>query len=522
MTDHLTPHDIDAADDEAFEQLARAAGAELRRPAPPDGMQRLRAARRRQQVTRSVVAGGAAVLLVGMGTFVALRGTDDPGDLATQPDPTVPTTPAEPSPTSPSVPEPTPTTTPEPTPTTIPTTVPGNAQVEEWLDGQRADGRTLVYRAAGDGTSAFGLVAQPTDGDDAAGIIVLPDGSTVVIPDEVVTGMWSTMRVHGLGDSVAVVSQVFPSASPDPVTVPVDLHLLDPATGEWTAGPELALDRGLGQGLHVLSVDGSLIVGRSVWDELEDFSAVPSPDRAGVIVRPDLTVEPVATPPEGVQMSWTSAFDRWAFNFGYEPGALNYSSYTQPWKLDVAGNEWSPVMLPEWYACEPGFGCEWVTPHESGDRFLEVVTDRGVLKRLPDGTVGIYDPASDAWTQMDDAPFALALPAVALLGDRVVVAPMRAPYTVEEQDEFGQVGVLDVSTGTWSVERFDIVEDDSRWELRTDATGVIAQPVPIDPVDTLDLDRSFALDAGSADWRPTNRADADRWTAAASQLDLAG
>src|SRR5690606_36345531 len=98
-------------------------------------------------------------------------------------------------------------------------------------------------------------------------------------------------------------------------------HVLDPATGEWSLGPDLGLDRALGQGLHVLSVDGSLVVGRSAWDELEDFSAVPSPDRAGIIVRPDLTVEPITTPPDGVQMSWTSAFGRWAFNFGYEPGA---------------------------------------------------------------------------------------------------------------------------------------------------------------------------------------------------------
>ncbi|HSJ91989.1 MAG TPA: hypothetical protein VK917_07960 [Ilumatobacter sp.] len=510
MTDHLTPHDTDAADDETFEQLARAAGAELRRPAPPDGMQRLRAARRRQQVTRSVVAGGAAVLLVGMGTFVALRGTDDPGDLATQPDPTIP----EPAPTTiPSAPAPT--TLPEPSPTTIPSTpptLPANREVvENWLGQQRAEGRDLVYRAAGDGTDALALVAQTPDGTDAAGIVVLPDGRGGSMPAEVIEGLWSTMRVYGLGDSVAVISHVFDGASTAPA--PVELHLLDPATGEWTNGPELGLDRELGQGLHVLSVDGSLLVGRSVWIETDGNTAVPSPARAGVIVRPDLTVDQVATPPDGVQMEWTSGFGRWALNFGLEPGALDYTPFTQPWKLDVETNEWSEVPLPPWLDCEPDATCQWFTPHEFGDRFLEVVTDRGVLKRAPDGTVGIYDPASDSWTGVEDPPFALAMPATAVIDDRVVVAPVRAPYTEEEQDDFGQIGVLDLETGRWEVERFEVADDDTRWEIRADASGVIAQPVPIDPVETLDVVRAHTLDAGSFDWRPATPTDAERWLA---------
>lgn len=504
MTDHLTPHDTPTSDDE-FERLARSAGAELRRPAPPDGMKRVRTARRRQQVTRSVMAGGAAVLIVGMGTFVALRASDDGGDVATLPDPTVP--------------EPTPTTVAEPT-TAPPGTVAPNAAVQDWLAEQSAAGRTLVMRATGDGTDAYGLVASATDGSSgSAGIVVLANGQTVSIPDDVVAGIGPTMRIHGLGDSIAVVVHLA-SFSTSAGSVPIELHLLDPASGDWSVGPDLGLDRSLGQGLHVLSVDGSLIVGRSVWDEFEDNTATPSPDRAGVIVRPDLTVAPITSPPEGVQMSWTSAFGRWAFNFGYEPGALNYSSYTQPWKLDVAGNEWSPITLPDWYTCEPGFGCEWVTPHEMGDRFLEVVTSRGVLKRLPNATVGVYDPANDTWTRMNDAPFALAAPATAVLGDRVIVAPADAPYTEAEQGEFGQIGVLDLSTGTWTVERFEVAEEDTTWDLRSDGDGALVQPYSWPGTD-LNLERSFALDVGATDWRPTTGADADRWTAAATQLDLA-
>lgn len=519
MTDHLTPHDTphDTPTDDEFERLARAAGAELRRPAPPDGMQRVRAVRRRQQVTRSVMAGGAAVLIVGMGTFVALRANDDGGDVATLPDPTVPepapTTVPEPEPTAPSVP----TTTPLPTTTT---SVPPSATVQDWLAEQRAAGRTFVSRATGEGTDAYGLVAMALDGSaGSAGIVVLANGEAVAMPAEVAEGVWPTMRIYGLGGTVAVVAQpFFPSATATGL-VPVELHLLDRTTREWGLGPDLGLNRALGQGLHVLSVDGSLIVGRSAWDEFGDNTATPSPERAGVIVRPDLTVEPIAIPPDGVQMSWTSAFGQWAFNFGYEPGALDYSSYTQPWKLDVAANEWSPITLPDWYACEPGFGCEWVTPHEFGDRFLEVITPRGVLKRLPDASVGVYDPAADSWTRMDDAPFVLAMPATAVLGDRVIVAPANAPYTEAERGEFGQVGVLDLTTGTWSVERFDVTDDDTRWDLRRDGTGALLQPDTLVPGSPLDLDRSFALDF-DGDWRPTTPTDADRWAALTPQVDL--
>lgn len=509
MTDHLTPDTRPDADDE-FERLARTAGAELRRPAPPDGMQRVRAARRRQQVTRSVVAGGAAAVLVGLGSFVVLRGDDDGGDVATLPDPTVSV--PEPTVVPTSLPEPIPTTPPT-SPSTPPSTVPRNDAVQRWLDlQQQAEGRTLAYRAAGVGTDATAYVAQNAAGDDVAGIVVLPDGGTVAIPTEIVEGLWSTMRLYGLGDSIAIVAHTFDGTAT--TAVPVDLHLLDPATGEWTPGPELGMDRALGQGLHVLSVDGSLLVGRSVWLEQDDNTAVPGPDRAGVIVRPDLSVEPVATPPEGVQMEWTSSFGRWALNFGLEPGALDVTPYVQPWKLDVAGNTWSPITLPTWFDCEPAADCQWFTPHEFGDRFLEVVTPRGVLKRVPDGTVGIYDPARDTWTRMDDAPFALAMPATALLDDRVVVAPVRAPWSPDEEDEFGQIGVLDLGTGRWSVERFDLVDADTRWDLRADAVGVLAQPVAIDPVDTLDVDRAVALDRGATGWRPATAADADRWSIA--------
>ncbi len=64
MTDHP-----DQPDD-AFEQLARRAGAALRRPAPEDGVARLEAARRRQRIVRSSIAAGASAILVIVGLII--------------------------------------------------------------------------------------------------------------------------------------------------------------------------------------------------------------------------------------------------------------------------------------------------------------------------------------------------------------------------------------------------------------------------------------------------------------------
>jgi len=63
--------------DRSVDELARRAGAALRRPAPPDGMARIHAGRRRRAAVR-VVGAGALVIVVAVGAFVALaRRSDD-------------------------------------------------------------------------------------------------------------------------------------------------------------------------------------------------------------------------------------------------------------------------------------------------------------------------------------------------------------------------------------------------------------------------------------------------------------
>jgi hypothetical protein len=71
------PHPFDTDDpDDVFEQMARKAGAALRRPAPTDGVARLRSARRRQQIVRTSIGVGASVIIVAVGLMVLNRPSD--------------------------------------------------------------------------------------------------------------------------------------------------------------------------------------------------------------------------------------------------------------------------------------------------------------------------------------------------------------------------------------------------------------------------------------------------------------
>lgn len=74
MTD--TPDTPDRDADARIDALARTAGADLRRPAPADGLARVAKAKQRHQAVRAGAAGTAVIALVAIGTM-ALRGGDE-------------------------------------------------------------------------------------------------------------------------------------------------------------------------------------------------------------------------------------------------------------------------------------------------------------------------------------------------------------------------------------------------------------------------------------------------------------
>lgn len=79
MNDHLDPNDparTDADADARIDALARAAGSQLRRPAPADGIGRARRTSQRRQVTRAALSGTAVLSVMAIGV-VALTSGDD-------------------------------------------------------------------------------------------------------------------------------------------------------------------------------------------------------------------------------------------------------------------------------------------------------------------------------------------------------------------------------------------------------------------------------------------------------------
>ena len=92
----LPGSELDGDDDAVFDELARRAGAALRRPAPADGVHAIAARQRRQQALKASVVGGVAVAAL-FGALVIVSTRDDPDRLppvdsvtATIPTPTAP------------------------------------------------------------------------------------------------------------------------------------------------------------------------------------------------------------------------------------------------------------------------------------------------------------------------------------------------------------------------------------------------------------------------------------------------
>ena len=73
----LSGSELEPDDDAAFDEMARRAGAALRRPAPEDGVRGIVARQRRQQVLKAGAVGGVAVVaLIGAVVIVSNRDPD--------------------------------------------------------------------------------------------------------------------------------------------------------------------------------------------------------------------------------------------------------------------------------------------------------------------------------------------------------------------------------------------------------------------------------------------------------------
>ena len=147
--------DLDGDDEAEFDDLARRAGAALRRPAPADGVRVIAARQRRQQALKASVVGGVAVATL-IGALVIIANRDDADSLPPV-DSSPPTTPAT------TTPAPTPTAFPivNPPTTAAPTTAgcpaPPSVPFEGTWQGDMDDG---------DGMAAQTMEIMPSGGDE--------------------------------------------------------------------------------------------------------------------------------------------------------------------------------------------------------------------------------------------------------------------------------------------------------------------------------------------------------------------
>lgn len=368
------------------------------------------------------------------------------------------------------------------------TTLPaGPVSLAAWIDAQDAAGRDIHSVAVGDGTDARVVVAyRRNNPSDVDGGLLLSDGTVIELPEGVSRTRMPTPA--GLGERVVLVSEL---------NTGLEMWVLDPVSLLWNEGPDLGVFANLQGTPFVASLDGRLVLAnQTIRGDAVGFYV---PDEfAGVIIGDDLTTVPMAAPPEGQFLSVTSKVGAHALMLGLDSAAQANAPLTQPWAFDVRTNSWSAVPIPEWLPC--GAGCDWMAPHEFDTQFLEVVVGDRVVKRLPDGTVGEYTPETGVWRRLDDAPFELAGPAVAVLEGLVVVAPVATPWL---SNVAGEVAVLDVDAGTWETVQLDVevpsADDYLVFEARVDGSVALLAPFSF-----MTQDRSepaFAFDAASRSWR---------------------
>lgn len=514
-----------------FDDLARKAGDALRRPAPVDGTARIHRTRRRRQQTRTATGVAAVVAIVAIGAAALNRGAgDDPAlvvqsVVTTEPDTTVPTT--APPTTAPGA-TPVPTTAPDnvtppstdggPSTTAPLAQVPLSDDARAWVADALADGYNEVTIQPGEGTTARLLVALRADFDPTPrAAALLDDGTVIGDVEDLGTGL--DTRLYGVGGRPALV-QIGSEGTANTVT---QVWVADPDTRAWVSTGDLGLQpfRSAGYAsLTIRVVDDRLIVANSQYDDDGNGGLLISPDQAGVVVGPDLRVTEMAPAPDGVTLTFTSAWGGRALQL-YAPtveGGINLDiSYDQPWQYDPVANEWSEIPIPDWADCGPG-GCGWVSVADIGAFLLEVPTSRGVVALVPDGTVGLYDPTARTWTRLDDPPFVLAMPTVEVVADQVIVGPWRSGI-----EEFGMIGVLDLASGTWTTQQIEIpAEIESRfdtgwidvvWHFRVAGSRVMATP---GSTSAPDLEDPIAVyDADARTWSEPTDADLTAWEAAA-------
>ncbi|HWL43179.1 MAG TPA: hypothetical protein VNQ73_09560 [Ilumatobacter sp.] len=380
----------------------------------------------------------------------------------------------------------------------------------DWVRTQAAAGRDQFRVSPGEGTAAM-VVWAAVNGESNTGpaaALVLPGGDVVDLPHD---EFGSPGHPTQFGDTIAVVSA---TAEGPGLDGDATLILFDPASGDVLQRTPLGLGAAptSSVSVDVRLVGDTLLVGRTTWTTDADGTRVPDA-RPGVRISPDLAITPIAEPPAGLPMQWTSATGSKAFllgreGFGPEAGIDTGPPLTSPWAYDPATDTWTEVPNPDWLACDPE--CTWEQPREHGDARLELTTPTGVVRLLPDGSIGLLDAASLTWIRLGDAPFPLENRHHDIVGNRWVVS---LPFDCCQSGSEPTLGVFDLVSLAWSTSDMPAGWPiPTNWE-RTGTVGgaAVFWPRGDDVAGTVPL----ALDLATGELRP---ADADEVTVAARQL----
>jgi hypothetical protein len=369
-----------------------------------------------------------------------------------------------------------------------------------WIEEQETAGRSSGQALSDPATDAHVLVAYaPNDTNDVDGGLLLADGRVLPLPDGISTRRWPSLSA--LGGRPVILSDVGGEYS---------LWQLSTDMSTWSEPIELGLSVDP-QSIPFVALLGDLLVvaDQGVRDVGNGFY---EPERfEGVLVSDELEIVPMAEPP-AKQFLWvTSTVRTHALMLGLDSVAGANAPLTQPWDFDASTNEWSAVPIPDWLGC--GTGCDWSAPHEIGDMHLEVVVGERVVKRLPDGTVGLYAPDTKQWTRVDDPPFELAGPAVVVLGDQLAVAPI---FTSYGRNPAGTVGVLDLATGSWSIDTVDVGSVPENgfqlWEAHGDGTVALFDVIHPEQDPPAASSPDLVYDSTTRRWRVPTADEAGRWS----------
>lgn len=366
----------------------------------------------------------------------------------------------------------------------------------DWLSDRPEAGRVQILGGAA--TTARLVVNSEYEGHYEAGLL-LEDDRLVALPDpqlHVRSGTADQPSIMALGDRLGIIGYWNDLRSDRP-----ELWLLDPATLEWSRGPEL-VDGPMSWQIAVSTarIDDGIVV--TLWDFWSQINDSPVDDVvASRILRisDDLEVTPLDNPPDNVQ----PRFDVIAAHRAFLINSIFADDDGPPlnaWSIDLASGAWEPVPNPPWLPCTTDDTCDWSAFPEE-DRAL-VPLANSLLVEVEADDLAILDASTLTWTDVSDAPFSLRQHHVFAATDDAVLA-LPTDFAFDDEPVLAEVGVFDVGTGTW--QSFDIERDVAsyRWSVvRTDKAVLLGDHTTT-PTLVFDLiDRSFrdASDTERAIW----------------------